>query len=85
VTNQIGLAWSVTPVHNWTIQIGNGAYGLLDWSDSSCNIFFVNYITRLPFSAPVVASVLLLLVLLLLFAAWHLIVNLRNRDAPGDE
>jgi hypothetical protein len=72
-------------VHDWTIQIGNGAYGLMEWQDSSCTIYVHHGIVTLPFSAPVVAGGLLLFVLLLLFAGGHFIGNLRHRDAPGDE
>ncbi len=72
-------------VHYWVIQVGDGDYGLLGFSDSSSAIYFGSYELELPFSAPVVASALLLIVLLLLFAAWHLIGNLRHKAAPGDE
>jgi len=73
------------PVHDWTIRIGHGVYGLVQYRDADCNFWFGDrYIVTLPFSAPVTAAFLFILIILLLFAAWHFIGNLRHRDAPGD-
>ncbi len=78
------LDLSTEPVHDWTVQIGKMTFGLMQFGDSDCYISLGSPFIHLPFSAPVVACGLLLIVLLLLFAAWHFIGNLRHRDAPGD-
>ena len=59
-------------------------YGLVQWGAHDCWIFVGSRDLKLPFTAPIVASGLLLIALLLLVAAWHFIGNLRHRDAPGD-
>ena len=84
MTNQVSLVLSAGPVHDWTIQIGNGRYGLEEWSGSNCLVRYGRGATGVNLPAPVVASGLLLLVLLLLFTAWHFIGKLRDKDAPGD-
>jgi len=84
VTNGILAATQVIPVHDWTIQIGNGRYGLEEWSGSNCLIRYGSGATGVNLPAPVVASGLLLIVLILLLAGWHLIGKLRDRDAPRD-
>ena len=72
------------PLHDWAVEIGNGTYGLMQFRESCCQIWFGKCVMVLPFPAPVVAFGLLLILLLLLIAAWHFIGNLRHRDAPGD-
>ncbi len=72
------------PVHDWTIRTANGIYGLYQYRDFECEIWFGSPLLSLPFSAPVVAAGFLLILLLLLFAAWHFIGKLRDKAAPGD-
>ncbi len=76
--------YNLTPTNDWTILIGGWRFGLLEWGNSNCAICLGRYSFDLPFSAPVVAGGLSLLLLLLLFAGWHFIGKLRDKDAPGD-
>ena len=76
--------YPVYPIHEWTIEVGDMTFGLSQVRDSECRLFFGSDWLTLPFSAPIVASGFLLLVLLLLLIAWHFIGRLRDRDAPGD-
>src|SRR5947209_2822762 len=72
------------PVHNWTIHIGHGYYGLWDYGHGSCFIWFGYDRVLVPLPASAIVAIFFLLVLLLLIAAWHFIGKLRDRDAPGD-
>ena len=80
----LSAAASQSIVHNWTIEIGNGYYGLMQFEGSPCVICFGFHILTLPFSAPVAAGGLLLMLVLRLLAGWYIIGNRRHRDTPGD-
>jgi hypothetical protein len=77
---RVGGVTVLQPLHNWTIYTANGRYGLVDWPDRTCSIWLGQHAVLLPLPAPLVAAIFFLLVLLLLFAAWHFIGNLRHSD-----
>jgi len=71
----------VSPIHDWTILIGDRSCGLLQWSDNQCVIYIFGHVATVPLSAPATAGVLLFIILLLLVAGYYLMANLRHKDA----
>lgn len=47
------------PVHDWTLGIHGGAYGLTQWGDSECNFYFGHRIATLDVPASDVAVFLI--------------------------
>jgi len=75
----------VSVSHDWTIDLGfDNRFGLMQYNGTHCAVFLHRHILTLPFSAPLTAGILLLFVLLLLFAGYYCVANLRHKDAAGD-
>jgi len=84
VTNEPTLEFDHAYYHFWAIDSRHGTSGLIQVVPGHSQIYIFDHVADVPLSAPVVAAAFVLIVLLLLFAGYCLIANLRHKDAPGD-
>jgi hypothetical protein len=68
------------PVHDWTIQIGDGVYGFIQFGRSESCVFFAgHHIATFPFSAPATVTLLLIIAAILAFAAFYLLGRAKDK------
>ena len=84
-TNEILYLVNPPPVHYWVVKIGGADYGLHEVSGPGTHLVLHNHFIRLPFSAPVAAILLSLIVLLLAGSIFYFVARLRDKGATAAE